>query len=84
MKLPFAMKVPLLEKADGERYNDEHTKVIEIRNIINTLYQTKYAKIDFFLAELLLTMALKKGVNLWTFRRVCQMWYAHVFLQRVV
>jgi hypothetical protein len=37
----FVMKVPLLENADGERYNDEHTKVTEIANSIETLYQRK-------------------------------------------
>jgi hypothetical protein len=32
----------VVENADGETYNDdEHTKVIEIRNAIDTLYQTK-------------------------------------------
>jgi hypothetical protein len=33
------MKVPVLENTDGKRYNDEHTKVIKIRNGIDTLYQ---------------------------------------------
>jgi hypothetical protein len=55
----------LLDTADGERYNDdEHTKVIEIRNAIDTLYQIKRFRVDFFLVELLLTKAVKKGANL--------------------
>jgi hypothetical protein len=39
MKVSLAMRVPLLEDAEGKGYNDEHTNVIEIRNRIDTLYQ---------------------------------------------
>jgi hypothetical protein len=40
MKGPFAMKVPLLENANCKGYNeDEHSKVIEIKNTIDSLHQ---------------------------------------------
>ena len=54
------MKIPLLENTDGKGYNDEHTKVIEIRNSVGTLCQIEYSGIDFFLVESLLTKAVKK------------------------